>query len=148
MVRLQQINKDNWEECIALKPRPDQVGFIASNLYSIAQAQFLTGFSSMAIYLDQVMIGYTLFGIDPDDKNYWVYRFMIDERYQGKGYGLAAIRRVIDEVKHRQDRTAALFVGYKPENEQARRLYLRAGFKEEGMAPWGEMIAKYDFISG
>jgi len=146
MIRLQQIHKDNWKECIALKPRQDQLGFIASNLYSIAEAQFLTGFSSMAIYMDEVMIGYTLFGIDPDDKNYWVYRFMIDERYQGKGYGLTAIRLVIDEVKDRKDRTDALFLGCKPENEPARRLYLKAGFKEVGIAPWGEMVAKYDFV--
>ena len=30
------------------------------------------------------MIGFTMFGIDPDDKNYWIYRLMIDEEFQGK----------------------------------------------------------------
>ena len=67
MIRFQEINKDNWEECAALKLKQKQIGFIASNLYPIAQSQFLDGFSSLAIYKNQTMIGYTLFGIDSDD---------------------------------------------------------------------------------
>jgi len=146
MIRLQEVCKNNWEECILLKPRPEQIGFIASNLYSVAQVQFLSGFSSMAIYKNEIMIGYTLYGLDPDDKNYWIYRFMIDERYQGNGFGLIAIQRVIEEIRNRKDRTDVLILGYKPENEKAKKLYLRVGFIEEGKAPWGEMIAKYRFM--
>lgn len=145
MISLQAIDEQNWEDCIALKPTEEQKSFIASNLYSIAQAQFLSGFSSMGIFKDNVMIGYALYGLDSDDSNYWIYRFMIDERYQRNGYGLIAINRVIEEVRARKDRSDVLFIGYQPKNEIAKRLYLKAGFEEEDMAPWGEMIAKYKF---
>lgn len=146
MISLQRITKDNWEECIALKPKEEQQGNIAPNVYSIAEAQFLNGFSSKAIYHEETMIGYTLYGVDPDDKNYWMYRFMIDERYQGKGFGLVAVCKVIEEIRNSKDRTDLLILGYRPENERAKRLYSKAGFIEEGLAPWGEMIAKYKFV--
>ncbi|MMZ63420.1 Spermine/spermidine acetyltransferase [compost metagenome] len=108
MIRLKEVCKDNWEECISLKPKQEQMELIASNLYSIAEAQFLAGFSSKAIYQQDIMVGYTLFGVDPDDQNYWIYRFMIDERYQRKGYGLEAITKLIDEIRNRKDRTEIL----------------------------------------
>ncbi|GJM68646.1 spermidine acetyltransferase [Paenibacillus macerans] len=146
MIRLQRINKDNWEECAALRPGKEQQQFIAPNVYSIAEAQFLHGFSSMAVYKHETMIGYALYGIDPDDNNYWMYRFMIDRRFQGKGYGFMAVCKIIEEIRNRQDRTDVLILGYKPENERARRLYLKAGFVEDGLAPWGEVIAKYRYV--
>lgn len=146
MISLQAINGENWETCVALKPKPEQMGLVASNLYSIAEAQFLDGFSSMGIYKDNMMIGYALYGLDPDDHHYWIYRFMIDERFQGKGYGSMAIAKVIDDVRKKEDRTDDLVLGYKPDNVIARKLYVKAGFVEEGLAPWGEMIAKYHYV--
>lgn len=143
MIRLVEISKDNWEECILLEPKQEQKAYIAPNLYSIAEAQFLDGFSSRAIYQDDVMVGYTLYGVDPDDLNYWIYRFMIADRYQMNGYGLEGMNAVIEEIRGRSDCTDVIVLGYKPENELARKLYLKAGFVEEGIAPWGEMIAKY-----
>ena len=145
MILLKAIDKSNWEECIQLKSSPNQKGFIASNLYSIAEAQFLEGFNTKAIYCGEIMIGFTMFGLDPDDGNYWIYRFMIDERFQGRGYGHQAMQLVISEIRNANDRTSIVMLGYKPDNERAKKLYAKTGFKEEGMAPWGEMLAKYTF---
>jgi diamine N-acetyltransferase len=50
---------------------PAQQGFIASNLYSIAEVQFLENFEAFAIYKEETVIGFIMFGIDPDDNNYW-----------------------------------------------------------------------------
>ena len=97
----------------------------------------------MAIYYEETMIGYTLYGIDPDDHNYWIYRLMIDERYQGKGHGFEAINKIIDQIRNSKDYTDVIVLGYSPENEPAKRLYSKAGFVEQGLAPWGEMIAAY-----
>lgn len=147
MIRLERIHKDNWEECAELEPAEEQQSLIAPNVYSIAEAQFLDGFSSVAIYKQETMIGYALYGIDPDDHNYWIYRFMIDRRFQGQGYGFLAVCSIIEEIRNRADRTDVLVLGYKPENERARKLYSKAGFIEDGLAPWGEMIAKYSYVS-
>ncbi|MCT1399359.1 GNAT family N-acetyltransferase [Paenibacillus sp. p3-SID867] len=144
MIRLQPIDKDNWTECIKLKAKPEQEGFIASNLYSIAQYQFLEHFEAMAIYEEQTMVGFALYGLDSDDGNYWIYRLMIDGNFQGKGYGKAALRYIIEEIRNKPDRTDVLMISFDPKNEQARQLYVKAGFEEIGVMPWseGESVAK------
>jgi len=144
MIRLQPIDKDNWTECIKLKAKPEQEKFIASNLYSIAQFQFLEHFEAMAIYDDQTMVGFTLYGLDADDSNYWIYRFMIDGNHQRKGYGRQALQSIIEEIRNKPDRTDVLMLSFDPKNEQARQLYVKAGFEEIGVKPWSmdESVAK------
>ncbi|MFM9276597.1 GNAT family N-acetyltransferase [Paenibacillus jiagnxiensis] len=145
MITLQTISKSNWEECAYLKPKPEQERFMAANLYSIAEAQFLEGFVTKAIYKDDVMIGFTMYGPDPEDGNNWIYRFMIDERFQGQGHGYKAMLLVIDEIRKSNNRTEVIMLGYNPDNEEARLLYTKSGFREVGPAPWGEILAKYSF---
>lgn len=136
MIRLQPVDKDNWTECIKLKAKPEQDKFIASNLYSIAQFQFLEHFEAMAIYDDQIMVGFTLYGLDSDDGNFWIYRFMIDGSHQRKGYGRQALQLIIEEIRSKPDRTDVLMLSFDPKNEQARQLYVKAGFEEIGVMPW------------
>ena len=45
----------------------------------------------MAIYDGTEMVGFLVYGRDPADERYWLYRFMIDRRHQGKGHGKAAL---------------------------------------------------------
>ena len=146
MLHLKTIDQTNWEACAALKPKQEQERLIASNLYSIAESQFLSGFSSMAIYQEASMIGYTLFGVDPDDQNYWIYRLMIDQQYQGNGYGVQAVQIILNQIRNRTDCTDVCLIGYHPDNGAAKRVYEKVGFAEQGLAPWGEMIAEYKFI--
>lgn len=141
-VLLKKIDKHNWEEAIDLSVPEEQKSFVASNLYSIAQVQFLEDFQAMGVYLDDKMIGFTMFGIDPDDQNYWIYRLMIDTDYQGKGYGFAAVKLVIEEI--RKTGYPLIMIGYNPENEGARKTYTKAGFKETEIATWGEQLAKLE----
>ena len=51
-----------------------------------------------AIYCDEKMVGFTMFAFeeyaDPNDR-YWLWRFMIDEKFQGNGYGTAALQAII-----------------------------------------------------
>lgn len=67
-IYLNPIDKINWEEAIRLSVKEEQQTFIASNLYSIAEVQFLDNFYAKGIYLDEKMIGFTMFGIDSDVK--------------------------------------------------------------------------------
>ncbi|UNK16946.1 GNAT family N-acetyltransferase [Paenibacillus sp. N3/727] len=145
MISLREIDRSNWEECIHLRVREEQERFMASNLYSIAEVQFLPGFMTRAVFLDNKTIGFLMFGIDPDDQNYWIYRFMIDDQFQGKGYGKAAMNLLIQQIEEADNRTEVIMIGYNPDNEGARRLYKSVGFEEMGLAPWGEELARYTF---
>ncbi|MBX4377894.1 GNAT family N-acetyltransferase, partial [Mycobacterium tuberculosis] len=58
----------------------------------------------------------------------------------GKGYGKAALRKVLDEISG-LGHVRHVSICYEPENEGARHLYRAAGFVEEGLDEDGEMIA-------
>ncbi|AWP28082.1 GNAT family N-acetyltransferase [Paenibacillus sp. Cedars] len=146
MITLHVIDKDNWEDCIRLKPKPEQEKWIAPNLYSIAEAQFMEGFETRAIYHDDEMIGFVMYGPHSCDDNYWIYRFMIDGRFQGQHYAKPAIRLVLDEIRKASDRTDHVMLCYKSENERAKTVYTQMGFQEAGYAPWGDAMAKYSYI--
>jgi diamine N-acetyltransferase len=145
-ITLQPINKGNWEEAIDLKVHSEQQKFMASNLYSIAEVQFLENFHAMGVYLDDVMVGFTMYGIDPDDGNYWIYRLMIDSQHQGKGYGTEAVKAVVEKIlQNRNELIPCIMIGYHPENLGAKFTYKKAGFVETELAPWGEQLATYLF---
>ena len=59
------INKNNWKQCVNLTDKEDI--FIASNLYSIAEAQFYPKANSKAIIVDGEMVGYIMYGEDEDN---------------------------------------------------------------------------------
>lgn len=144
-ITLRQITAENWEKAIQLKVSEDQQSFVASNLYSLAQVQYLTDFKAMGVYEEEEMVGFAMYGIDPDDGNYWIYRLMIDEKSQGKGFGKAALDEVLKDIRNTNS-TAVPFVvlGYEPNNHLAKKLYENAGFVETEMASWGEQLAKLE----
>ncbi len=49
------------------------------------------------IYADGQAVGFTMSAYEPDDEDpdsrYWLWRFMIGGRYQGRGYGKEALNR-------------------------------------------------------
>lgn len=147
MLHLETITKDNWVKAISLRVREDQVNFVASNAVSLAQLNFLENFHAKGIYLGEEMIGFALYGIDEDDHEYWMYRMMIDQKHQGKGYGKEAIQLVMDDIRAiKEERHQTITLSYEPENEHAKRIYEKMGFKEvEGFVISGEQVARYTF---
>ncbi|MFF0826142.1 edeine self-resistance N-acetyltransferase EdeQ [Brevibacillus sp. NPDC003359] len=143
-VTLHEVTLENWEECIELEPTPEQSEFVAPNLYSIAEAKFQTTFVPLAIYHDETMVGFVMYGLDPDDGNYWIYRLLIDAKYQRQGYGRTAISQVIDLLKAKEG-CQKIVIGYAPANVAAENLYASLGFQKNGMVLFGETIAELNF---
>src|SRR5438270_3530535 len=94
---LREVNQDNWLECINLQLEQDQLDFVSSNLYSLAEAKIFPYLVPLAIYDQDTMIGFLMYGHDPEDSEgvYWLLRFMIDKRHQGKGYGRSSLAEIL-----------------------------------------------------
>jgi hypothetical protein len=58
IITLRQITAENWERAIQLKVSEEQKNFVASNLYSIAQVQFLPDFKAMGVYVEEELVGF------------------------------------------------------------------------------------------
>ncbi|MFC0416736.1 GNAT family N-acetyltransferase [Cytobacillus solani] len=145
MLHLDTITKDNWITAISLRVREDQVKFVASNAVSLAQLNFLENFHAKGIYHDKEMIGFALYGIDEDDHEYWIYRIMIDHKYQGLGYGKEAVKLVIDDIRNiKEEHHKTITLSYEPTNVHAKRVYEKVGFQEvDGLIISDEQVSRF-----
>lgn len=130
-VSLKPITVDNWQECISLKVKDEQADFVPSNLYSIAEAQFYPQAVPLAIYSEQnQMVGFVMYGVDVEAGKWKIFRLMIDQAHQEKGYGRAAMEQVIERLSAQLD-CDQILIAYRTDNDVARRLYASLGFIEE-----------------
>jgi diamine N-acetyltransferase len=153
VVNLRPITVDNWLDCVELKPASAQVqvGFVAPNAFSLAQAHFEPWWHTLGIYADEVMVGFVMYGTWPATglPAYYpevpvgvdyILRFMIDGRYQRQGYGRAALLLVIERIRQRPG-AHRIQLSYEPTNEGAAALYASVGFQPTGHMHGSEIEA-------
>ncbi len=139
MPEIRPVTKDNWEALIDLKVREDQKNFVASNLYSIAQAQFGDEYEGhwdlhpFGIYDGDTPVGFLMYGINVDHLGHqaFVQRLMVDEKFQGRGYGRFGMETILESFRA-NELIKVVGISYEPENEGARQLYASLGFVETG----------------
>ena len=152
MIRLAKITEDNFDECIGLVAKEEQKSFVAPNVTSLAEAYIALANKEcpipFAIYNDDKMVGFVLLlyseaNEEESENTYWVCRFMIDKKFQGRGYGKEGMKAVLNYIKGFPFGEASVVkLSYELENQVARSLYKSVGFIETGIIDDGEMIAK------
>ncbi len=138
-IRLTPVDDRNREAVLALSVREDQP-FAAPNDVSLRQAEETNAkYPGVArpfgIYAEDTLVGFCMFSFAPEEEDpedrYWLWRFMIDKSWQGRGYGKAALQEIIRYFKeHGADR---LYLSTEPENELGLHVYHKAGFRETGV---------------
>lgn len=142
MINFREINKDNWRKCVFLEVGEEQNQYVAPNWYSIIQAVYDQSMTPLAIYNEEELVGFLMYGKDSEDGAYWIVRLMIGERFQGKGYGKAAMLQAIDLLKKKPDISPYLLISTEPHNTVAIRLYESLGFRKTGEIIDGEAVLK------
>jgi diamine N-acetyltransferase len=147
-LELRPVTLENWNALIKLKVREDQKNFVASNLYSIAEAQF--GFEEeghwnlfpYGLYMDEEPIGFAMTGLNYGHSHFQglILRLMVDEKYQGQGYGRAAMESMLASFRA-DECVSVVCITYEPENDPARKLYSSLGFEETGEFVENEVVA-------
>lgn len=140
----------NWRELIKLQVREDQKHFVASNVHSIAESQFgfdepVHGhwdFHSFGIYDGETAVGFLMYGFNfgHPKRQAFIVRLMVDEKFQGKGYGRFGMEKML-EIFRADLRIEVVGISYEPENEGARKLYASLGFVEPGETIGDETLA-------
>jgi diamine N-acetyltransferase len=112
MIRLERISGKNVWEILKLRVSDAQKSFVAPNDVSIIEAYIAVSHHGHAfpfgIYDDETPVGFCMIGFGTDDDwedapaiakgSYNLWRFMIDESYQRKGYGRAAMHLILDFI--------------------------------------------------
>lgn len=135
MVELRAITEDNFIDAFNLKLAPEQERFVSHPIRSLAQAYvYREQCQPFGIYADGKMVGYVMVIYDYDVPEYDIWHMMIDESMQGRGYGSAALDRVLDYIRTKpfgtSDRVA---LTCNNENPVARKLYENKGFQATGV---------------
>ena len=146
-LELRTIDNTNKSAVELLEVSDHQKQYIASNKSSLetaAKEEFQEIARPFAIYADGKIVGFTMFAFeldssDPDDR-YWLWRFMIDQNFQGNGYGSAALKKIIAYFKsHGADH---ILLSTKESNIPALSLYHKYQFAETGEMNDDEIVLR------
>jgi len=147
-LELRPVTVENWNSLIKLKVREDQKNFVASNLYSIAEAQF--GFEEeghwnllpFGLYMHDEPVGFAMTGLNYAHSHFQglIVRLMVDEKYQGRGYGRSAMEWMLTTFRA-DESVHVVCITYEPDNNPARKLYASVGFEETGEFMENEVVA-------
>jgi len=144
-VSLREITEDTVIPVVKLSVAESQKGFVAPNAVSLAQALFAKTAWYRAIYLGAEPVGFVMLHdeslLDPPepDPEIGVWRFMVDERFQGRGIGGEALRQVIALVRARGG-FRALELSYVPGPGCAEPFYRALGFQPTGRMNDDEVV--------
>jgi diamine N-acetyltransferase len=148
-IRFEEITENNYHECIALEVFPEQKDcfyFKSSkpNMMSLAEAYVFGNNSKvLAIYNDEAMVGAMFYNTSADsDGQAWLIRFMIDKRYQKRGFGRKALEMLIERV--RKEGAKTLNLCYEPYNKVGEKLYLSMGFRPTGETLGEQIVVRLD----
>jgi diamine N-acetyltransferase len=138
-ITLREVTKDTVGAVCGLQVAAEQRDYVADNAFSIAQAHFEPKAWFRAIYADELPVGFLLLSDDPDAPEYFLWRLMVDQAHQGKGYGRRAIALLVEYVRTRQA-AHELFVSYHPGPHSPRDFYLKQGFLDTGRTEEDEVV--------
>ena len=160
MIHIEKINAKNVWDVLDLKLKKEQKHFVASNEVSIVQAYTAIDTKCVAfpfaVYNGKKVVGflmvcynegafYEMDGNTPPSalvNNYSICRIMIDKRYQGRGYGRAAMQAALDFIRTWPCGVAEYCeISYEPDNTVAKALYASFGFVENGELDGDETVA-------
>lgn len=118
MIRLEPISPENFEAVIALQAAPEQSKFVASNLYSIAQAKVYPECIALAAFDNDQAVGFAMYCPDRADGEYWIRRLMVDRDCQRKGFGEVILHGVLQRIMADLSRHR-VYISFEPDNHAA-----------------------------
>ena len=98
-VELREITAETVRTICGLEVAEEQRENVAPVAISIAQAHFEPRATFRAIYAGDEPVGFMLWRDDDKPNTAYLWRFMIDRRHQGKGYGRDALEQVFAMLK-------------------------------------------------
>lgn len=143
-IRLVEINKENLNSILNLKVSKEQDQFVADNAWSVAQGSYDELAWFRGIFNNDTPVGFVMLSLDEAKADYYLWRYMIDEKHQGKGYGKAALEQIISMVKALPE-AKSLTLSYVPAEGSPAPFYEKLGFIDTGEWDREERIMRLDF---
>jgi diamine N-acetyltransferase len=129
-VSLREVTSENLSDVLALTVAREQEAYVATNAKSIAQAHFEPKAWFRVIAAGDELVGFVMVYRDRAARDFYIWRFMIDARHQGHGYGKRAVELLLEEA--RGDGVEEVTLNVQPGEHSALEFWRRLGFAETG----------------
>jgi len=147
-ITLAEITKDNVNPIVRMNPGAVGERMVATNAISIAQGSYNKNAWFRAAMANDTPVGFVMLfdpTLDLDAAKaegealdaLYIWRFMIDFKHQGKGYGEQVLRLIIERAKS-MPTIHAVSLSYVQRDGNAKPFYERIGFRETGKVTDGE----------
>ena len=146
-ITLREITDENAQSVLALRCTPDQERFVTSVTESLAEAAAYPHANPWfrAVYAGERPVGFVMlsWNVEPQPPEvigpWFLWKLLIDNQHQGKGYGHEVVRRIVELV--RGQGATELLTSYVPGEGGPAGFYTRLGFVPTGeLDPEGEII--------
>jgi diamine N-acetyltransferase len=151
VVSLREITEHNRAAVEALAVTAEQSQYVASVAESLVEAAEFPDAKPWyrAVYADDEPVGFVMIsdGITVDNPEYvgpyYLWRLLVDHRFQGRGYGTATLDLVVEHVRTRPDARVFL-TSHVVGPTSPLTFYQQYGFRLTGEVHDGEPILAYD----
>ncbi len=140
-VTLHDVTTQDRRALLDLRVARDQRTFVGEVGRYLATCLLEMTWQPISIHADGAVVGFVMWARSPDDGSYWIGGFLIDRRYQRRGYGRAALIALIESLRAKPE-CRTIVLTYMPGNDVARRLYGSLGFRETGDVLEDELVAQ------
>ena len=134
MIRLAEITEENWLNAASLQVADDQKDYLAPALGILARGYVYRDCNARVFVImdDNSIVGLALVrDFTEEPLGYDLQQFMIDKRYQDRGYGTQALRLILD-VLSKEGRFSQVEVCVKKADSKAIHMYEKYGFTDSG----------------
>lgn len=149
------VTEDDYQAVMGLRRGPGQERYLGSMIShfedAIADAKACPRYWS--IHADDQLVGFVMISdnipadtLAADDDivgPYFLWRLLIDHRFQGRGYGAATIDAVVRYLRTRPN-AEVLHTSCEAGDGSPQPFYLHYGFVKTGEVKWGEEILALD----
>jgi diamine N-acetyltransferase len=132
-ISLREITADTVRDICRLTETltPPKRYMVAPNAVSLAQALFEEHAWFRAIYADETPVGFVMLYDNPEEEEYFLWRYMIAEPHHDKGFGRRGLDLVLEYVRTRPGAKALeTSCGQGPGSPEG--FYRRVGFSRNG----------------
>ena len=144
---IKEINDKNYNEALRLKVKKGQEDFIETVEECLNEAKQISLWRPVGIYNYNQIIGFAMYGLwenEGADGRVWLDRFMIENEFQGRGYGSESLKLILNRIYNEYNRNE-IYLSIYENNDLAIKMHEKIGFQFNGELDInGEKIMKLE----
>lgn len=149
MIEFKEVTEENFYDVINLEidDYQQRKKFVAPNVRSLAECYLYRHENDVfpyAVVTDGKVIGFILIDIDETEREFMIWRMMVDKNYQRRGFGKQTVRKAI-QIAADSGKYDIVIADYVKGNDGMGHLLRSLGFKDDSFnVEFNEYVLHYD----